>query len=230
MLGCPWRIDFSRAAGLVDRVERQGDFDELLAVGRCHEPSAIQDEGRPSSRRSSRAFCVVAVVTLAALLSAQPHHGVFVIGFHCAEHVVSRRELEHDGVGVLHEIDEALIGRRFRHDGIRRCREHEISVALLRRSLFLGDQTERLKESDLRVKPLAVWAVEEERVRILGRETQSLEQLDFLLQPGPPHDLAILVGGDGTRQPAKTLLHCFPPLFNVARAIGSIFDRNDSGK
>ena len=101
---------------------------------------------------------------------------------------------------------------------------------MLRRSLFLGDQTERLKESDLRVKPLAVWAVEEERIRILGRITQALKQLDFLLQPSAPDDLAILVGGDCTREPAKTLFHGFPPLFSVARAIGSIFDRNDSGK
>ena len=31
MLGRPWRIDFSRA-GLVDRVEGQGDFDELFLV------------------------------------------------------------------------------------------------------------------------------------------------------------------------------------------------------
>jgi len=95
-----------------------------------------------------------------------------VVGFHCAEHVVSRRELEHDGVRILQEIDKALIGCRFRHDRIRRCREYKVSVALLRRSLFLGDEAERLKESDFRVKPLAVWAVEEERIRILGRVTQ----------------------------------------------------------
>lgn len=30
MLGCPCRIDFSRADALFDRLERQGDFDEFL--------------------------------------------------------------------------------------------------------------------------------------------------------------------------------------------------------
>ena len=34
------------------------------------------------------------------------------------------------------------------------------------------------------MKPLTVWAVEEERVRILGRVTQPLEQLDFLFATG----------------------------------------------
>ena len=33
VLGCPWRIDFSRADGLVDGLQRQGDFDEFLLVG-----------------------------------------------------------------------------------------------------------------------------------------------------------------------------------------------------
>jgi len=32
VLGCPWRIDFSRAQALVDGVERQGHFDEFFAV------------------------------------------------------------------------------------------------------------------------------------------------------------------------------------------------------
>ncbi len=72
--------------------------------------------------------------------------------------------------------------------------------------------------------------LKEERVRVLGRVTQPLEQLDFLLQPGAPDDLAICVSGDGRCEPAKTLYYGFPPLFSAARAIGSIFDRNHSGK
>ncbi len=82
-----------------------------------------------------------------------------MVGFHCAEHIVGGREFQYDGVGALREINGSPKGGRFRYDGVRRCREYKVSVALLRRSLFLSDETERLKESDLRVKPLAVWAL-----------------------------------------------------------------------